>query len=309
MERSTPALKGIRPSDDNVAAGESILSRLRAIGQPLPASGIFVGDGDALVNRSASCQNHFLLVVSASFGESGRKVKSHCISDRGRQRAKNEDSVFVDEVLGLFVVADGMGGHSAGEVASLIAVEQIASHVKDAFVPGEDPVPVMLASIRKANEAILRAASSMPQWESMGTTVVMALFDDQRVFVCHVGDSRAYLVRGGNISPLTKDHTLIEEWVDQGIVPREQARTHGARHGLTRALGMLDDADPETTRVDWTEGEALLLCSDGLTEVLTDPEIMEIIETFTDPTDASRALVRRANEGGGPDNISVIVVR
>jgi len=221
----------------------------------------------------------------------------------------NEDSLHVDEQLGLFIVADGMGGHNAGEIASNIAVQKIAAAVRDGLASGEKVSSIILEAVAAANRAIFFTAASDPWWTEMGTTVVMALFHGERVAISHVGDSRAYMIKNGSIEQLTEDHTFVAEWVKEGSITLEQARTHQARHGLTMALGIDEEVDPVITEREWSPHGSLLLCSDGLTEVLKDSEILDILAKATDPQQACDALVNAANEKGGPDNITVIVIR
>jgi len=215
----------------------------------------------------------------------------------------------MDDKLGLFVVADGMGGHNGGEIASHIAVQQIAEAVPKGFASGQKVASIVQEAISKANQVIYTTAASDPWWHEMGTTVVMALFRDERVYISHVGDSRAYVLQEGAIKQLTQDHTFVAEWVKEGLITPEVARTHKARHGLTMALGIEDEIDVEVLDQAWNQGDSLLLCSDGLTEVLDDPEILDIVSRITDPQDACDALVQSANEKGGPDNITAILIR
>lgn len=230
-------------------------------------------------------------------------------TDRGIASASNEDSLYVDEKLGLFVVADGMGGHNGGEIASHIAVQRIAEAVPEELASGKKVSLIVREAITTANQAIYTTAASDPWWHEMGTTVVMALFRDERVYISHIGDSRAYLLHKGSIQQLTEDHTFVAEWVKDGSITPEVARTHQARHGLTMALGIEDEVDVEVTELDWNQGDSLLLCSDGLTEVLDDPEILDIASRIAEPQEACDALVRSANDKGGPDNITAILIR
>jgi len=230
-------------------------------------------------------------------------------TDSGVVSKSNEDSLHVDEQLGLFIVADGMGGHNAGEIASNIAVQKIAAAVRDGLASGEKVSNIILEAVTAANQAIFFTAASDPWWTEMGTTVVMALFHGKRVVISHVGDSRAYMIKNGSIGQLTEDHTFVAEWVKEGSITPEQARTHQARHGLTMALGIEEEVEPVITELEWSPHESLLLCSDGLTEALEDSEILDIISKATDSQEACDDLVNAANEKGGPDNITVIVIR
>lgn len=228
-------------------------------------------------------------------------------SEKGYLREKNEDSYFVDEELGLFIVADGMGGHNAGEVASRIAVEEIHSTIRNELASGKDPVAVIYEAVTRANVAIFDRASWLPELADMGTTVVMAFVKDGRVTISHVGDSRAYLIRNGDIVQLTEDHSFITESLKQGLITREQARTHQSRHGLTMALGVEDEVEPETTELSWDGESCILLCSDGLIDVLDDSDILEIIQGAETPQAGCDALVQKASEKGSKDDITVIL--
>lgn len=229
-------------------------------------------------------------------------------SRKGCKRRNNEDAFFVDENLGLFIVADGMGGHNAGQVASRIAVENISDVVGEQLSSGIDPVTITNHAITAANHAILDTAAWLPEWANMGTTVVIALIKDHRLTISHVGDSRAYLIRNGDIAQLTEDHSFVAESLKQGFITAEEARTHQSRHGLTMALGVEDEVEPETTELLWGGETCILLCSDGLTEVLDDAEILEIIQVAESPQAVCDTLVERATQKGNEDDVTVILV-
>ena len=226
----------------------------------------------------------------------------------GRARPINQDSLLVDEDLGLFIVADGMGGHNAGEVASSIAVEEIANTVRDRLASGTEATRTIGDSIRAAHEAIFQNSQKKPEWTNMGTTVVLALFHLDRVLISHVGDSRAYEVKDGTIKLLTQDHSFVAEWVRQGYITAQEARTHEARHGLTMALGVDDVVHTGVTDLPRNQVECLLLCSDGLTDVLEDAEILDTIRNADDPQEACDLLLQRSNEKGATDDITVILI-
>lgn len=221
----------------------------------------------------------------------------------------NEDSLHVDEKLGLFIVADGMGGHNAGEIASNIAVHKVAAAVREGLTSEKKVSEVIVEAVAAANRAIFFTAASDPWWNEMGTTLVMALFHDNHVFISHVGDSRAYMIKNRSIRQLTQDHTFVAEWIKEGSITPERARRHQARHGLTMALGIEEEVEPAIAELDLNPHDFLLLCSDGLTEALDDSEILDIVSGSTGPQEACDALVNAANEKGGPDNISVILIR
>lgn len=230
------------------------------------------------------------------------------LTDSGLKRPLNEDSFYVSEDIGLFIVADGMGGHNAGEVASSTAVEAVSSFVSRRLNSEKDPIQLVRQAISRANQTILEKSLNNTAWSEMGTTILIALFLDHGLVLGHVGDSRAYSIGKGFIKQLTEDHTFVAEWLRQGLINRQQARTHHQRHGLTEALGVARELDPDIAIRSWEYTECLLLCSDGLTEMIEDEEILGIVDSSNDPQDACANLVAAANQRGGLDNITVILV-
>lgn len=226
----------------------------------------------------------------------------------GMVRAYNEDSLLVDEDLGLFVVADGLGGHSAGQVASKIAVEEIGKHIREGMGRGRDLMELMRGAIFSAHRAIHEKASRDPQLRDMGTTVVMALFEEDRVMVAHAGDSRAYYILNGSIRLLTEDHTYVATWLREGRITPEQARLHKGKHGLRLAVGIERFDGPQTSQWPAMEDSCLLLCSDGLHDMVDDRELLHVIETSRSPQEACNRLVGTANWKGGEDNVTVILI-
>ena len=242
-------------------------------------------------------------------------------SDVGRVRSHNEDSTAVDVGLGLAMVADGMGGHRGGEVASAMAVksihDQLHAELRDLVRGQVEPESgyaheslVLRDAVARANERIYRASAHEPQHQGMGTTVVALLFHNDRVSIAHVGDSRAYRLRGGRLERLTSDHTLVQELVDRGTHTPQEARACVNRNLLTRALGIAAKTDVDMAEWAVEVGDVYLLCSDGLHNMLPDAEISELLTDGEEPlaTKASR-LVERANDSGGEDNVSVVLVR
>jgi serine/threonine protein phosphatase PrpC len=226
----------------------------------------------------------------------------------GEGRESNEDSLLVDADMGLFVVADGMGGHNAGEIASSLAVRKIAECVRKGLHDDEDPGDLMEGSINAAHEVIVETSAQRPDLAEMGTTVVIALVKGDRLWTAHVGDSRAYLIGKGMIRQMTHDHTFIADLLAEGRITVEQAKSHGARHGLHMALGAGDELRPDIAEWTWEEDDCLLLCSDGLTDTLDDDEILGIMKYAADAGEACADLVTRAREKGGRDDITVILV-
>jgi protein phosphatase len=250
------------------------------------------------------------------------KITFQAVTDVGRKRKGNEDSHFVNPEQNLFVVADGMGGHAAGEVASRIAVDAINEFIcltggdKDITWPFglDDSISYdgnrLKTAIRYANRKVLDATREKAEYEGMATTVAAVLLDGAVANLAHVGDSRVYLVRGETIVQLTHDHSWINEQIQSGLVSAEQARTHPLRNVVTRALGGKADCQVEMQAHDMLSGDILLMCSDGLTTMMPDHEISEVMQGANgDVGDAARALVSSANERGGEDNITVVLIR
>jgi protein phosphatase len=222
-------------------------------------------------------------------------------SDTGRKRRRNEDSYVVAPPL--FAVADGMGGAQAGEVASKLAAAAL-----EETDPGSLSGPERLESlIQEANRRVYERASSDPATSGMGTTMTVALVGSAGVTIGHVGDSRAYVVRSGKLEQLTEDHSLVNELLKSGKLSREEADVHPQRSVITRAVGTDPDVDVDTFVVEASEGDIFLLCSDGLTDMVSDDDIFQTVEKHRDDLDrATKALVSAANRGGGEDNITVI---
>ena len=238
------------------------------------------------------------------------KIEGAGLTDRGRVRPHNEDSVLIDVEHGVFAVADGMGGHAAGEVASSLAVETITHMLCRPREEGADLPDLLRRSIEEANRRIAARGEANPECRHMGTTVVAALADGARFCIAHVGDSRAYLVRDGELHQLTSDHSFVNELVRLGMLSREQAARDPRRNVVTRALGSGTVVAPDILESDAAPGDTLLLCSDGLNTMLDDERILALVEACADDVDlAGERLVEAANAAGGEDNISVVVVR
>jgi PPM family protein phosphatase len=242
------------------------------------------------------------------------RIRMAGMSDPGRMRGENEDRIAVHPELGLAVLADGMGGHQAGEVASGIAVETVIDHFEHresgTAADHASEAETVTEAIRKANSAIYHAGHERADREGMGSTVVVAVFSDNRVCIGHVGDSRLYRLRAGTLEQITKDHSVVQELVNRGIFTAEEARQSVAKNLVTRALGVDPVIEPDVTEALVQDGDLYLLCSDGLNDVLPDDRISHVLNHHGDDIDAAvRELVDLANTGGGPDNISVILAR
>jgi PPM family protein phosphatase len=229
-------------------------------------------------------------------------------TDVGRTRSGNEDSYFCGRTV--FAVADGLGGHQGGEVASAAAVEPLADLDGRDFATPAEAAEALAGAIAEANSAILERAAADPSLWGMGTTVTAAAVAGDLLQLAHVGDSRAYLLRDGTLDQRTTDHTVVGELVRRGRLTPAQAAIHPERSILTRAVGLdpripVDAPDP----IDLQPGDQVLLCSDGLTEAVRDPQITEILSTNPDGSAACTALIDAANNAGGPDNITVVLLR
>jgi protein phosphatase len=224
-------------------------------------------------------------------------------TDVGRVREANEDSYLVAEPL--FVVADGMGGHIAGDVASSTAVKVIQDG--SGQLSSEDPA-TLTKIITDANTAIWGKAQSDPALRGMGTTCTLVLIDDDRVHIAHVGDSRAYRLRDGQLEQLTEDHTLVGRMVQEGRLSEEEAQHHPQRSIITRALGVDEEVQVDLDTVELSDGDRLLICSDGLSSMVEDDQIKDVLARESDPQKTADGLVQLANEAGGDDNVTVVVI-
>ncbi len=242
-------------------------------------------------------------------------IELHAAVDPGRARSNNEDSVATDAEVALAVLADGMGGYNAGEVASNMAtsfilselgrwLREASSHASDAEVRR-----AMDICVDNANRAIFNAANSNPQYAGMGTTLVVAVFRDNRVLLGHVGDSRCYRLRDGRLQQITRDHSLLQEQIDAGLITPEQAAFSANKNLVTRAVGVEDSVLLETHQHDVLPGDLFLMCSDGLSDMLDDDGISQVLQQHESLEQCTHALIEAANDAGGKDNISVILGR
>ncbi|MQB01141.1 MAG: Stp1/IreP family PP2C-type Ser/Thr phosphatase [Actinobacteria bacterium] len=229
------------------------------------------------------------------------RISSAVATDVGRAREANEDAYLARDPL--FVVADGMGGHVAGDIASATAIETIEREWDGSADP--DALSVM---IKDANRSVYEKAEGDPELHGMGTTCTAILVDSDRAHVAHVGDSRAYLLRDGELTQVTEDHTVVGRMEREGKLTKEEAARHPHRNVITRALGIEIDVDVDTWELELTEGDRLLICSDGLNGMVDDSDIRQILMQEADPNGAVHRLVDEANAAGGEDNITVILL-
>ncbi len=227
----------------------------------------------------------------------------------GMVRSSNEDAYGIWPDLSLYAVADGLGGHAGGEVASRMAVEAIREGMVKAYNTPSEIKDIIIEAIKEASTKIILEANKRHNLRGMGTTVVVVRIEDGRVIVAHVGDSRAYLIRGNVLTQITQDHTVVKEYVRLGLLSPQDAVYHPSRHTLSRALGTSAYIDVDAAEVHIQTGDTLILCTDGLTNMLTDREILgTILELRPYPEKITDRLISLANKNGGIDNITVITI-
>ncbi len=243
------------------------------------------------------------------------------LTDTGRVRNHNEDSIGDDVEIGVITLADGMGGYKGGEVASAIAINTIMEELQQqvpSMRPGEEDAEtgyanesiVIREAIKKANETIYQTAQSQPQYQGMGTTVVMGIFYDNRMSIAHVGDSRMYRFRNDSLEQITSDHSLLQELVDRGFYTEEEARASLNKNLVTRALGIEPSVAVDIQEDMTLPGDIYLLCSDGLSDMVSDEDIYLTIKSFgANLEETAKQLINQANENGGKDNVSVVLAK
>jgi len=245
------------------------------------------------------------------------KVRIAGFTDTGLRRQINEDHIDFNQELGIAVLADGMGGHQSGEIASHMAVESVMEHLRSMADPessraitGSQLLEYVSNTISYSNSMIFQASEALEQHKGMGTTLVAALVRDGFIYAGHVGDSRLYVFRDSSLERITKDHSLVQDLVDRGFYTEEEAREASVGHIVTRALGTKEQVEVDTVQHELRDGDIYLLCSDGLSDMVADWKIQETLrERMHDLDDAAQTLVRVANSHGGKDNISVILMQ
>ena len=236
------------------------------------------------------------------------KPKVHGLTDVGRRRENNQDQLLVDEQRDVYAIADGMGGHAAGEVASRIAIQALAETI-DESADGDEANRLLVEAFREGNRRICESVLTRGEWRGMGTTIVALVRRDDKVIIGHVGDSRSYVLRDGKLVQLTHDHSWVGEQVRMGLLTEEEAVKHPMRNIVTRAMGNRAELEVDVSERPVQPGDVYLLCSDGLNSMVGDALIEDILESHRDdPVGACRTLIDAANEQGGDDNITVIVV-
>jgi len=251
------------------------------------------------------------------------RIVSAGLTDLGKCRLHNEDSFAFSDEQGLYIVADGMGGHAAGEIASRTAVSVIFDFVSHQFTKGDATWPpgidasldhhhqVLMAAAHAANQCLCNLSEKNAQYTGMGTTLVAMMVNGANAYIAHVGDSRVYLLRDKHLQMLTHDHTWVNEQVQRNLLSTEEAREHRWRNVITRALGSTCNLAVDAVKKEIRLGDWFLLCSDGLTSMVADAEIEGILSqgADADPRQVCRLLVDKANAAGGEDNISLVLVR
>lgn len=238
---------------------------------------------------------------------SGRSIEWAALTDVGRARERNEDSYIAGEYV--FAVADGLGGHNAGDVASRLAVEPLAALDRTVdSTPVDRVADALSTAVDAANRAVYRRAQNDAKVRGMGTTLTAVAISDGSAHLAHVGDSRCYLIRSGEMTQLSSDHTLVARMVAEGKLTPEQAETHPQRSILTRALGAEPEVDVDTLEIQLQAADRLLLCSDGLSSVIGEDQILKTMQDSKDLKETCKRLIDAANQRGGPDNITVVVV-
>lgn len=241
------------------------------------------------------------------------RLKYGIRTDRGLKRQLNEDNCNVlvgySGVPPCFVIADGMGGHKCGDVASKQAVDSVCNHLLKANWEIEGISELLKNIIADVNKELYQFSLLDESTQGMGTTLIITVFKNRKLYIGHVGDSRVYLIRGNSIQKMTCDHSFIEELVKNGTITKDEAINHPKRNVITRAVGYEHDLQVDTYEIDVLEKDEILVCTDGLTNMLSEEEILDIITKAEDPQAACDTLIQNANNNGGEDNITVIVGR
>lgn len=231
-------------------------------------------------------------------------------TDKGRKRSNNQDSIFMSEtpigpLPNLFLVADGMGGHAAGDFASKYAISVVIDFIRKSTI--KSPVSLLKRALVYASNELYKEAEKDRDKMGMGTTMVAAVFQDKTLYVANIGDSRLYIIND-DIKQITMDHSLVEELIRNGQLERNKGRNHPEKNIITRAMGSRDEAMPDFFELQLNDGDKVLLCSDGLSNMVEDDEIRDIVIDSPDLEDTVSSLISRANYYGGNDNISVIII-
>lgn len=244
-------------------------------------------------------------------------MRASGLTDVGRVREVNQDNFATIDLLGLYIVADGMGGHAAGEKASLSAVstaiEVFSGYDFDEHkLPGYDTVigieDVIKIALKEANNRIIQTSISSVHLQGMGTTSVMTIVENNKIYFGNVGDSRGYLINSSGIKQLTRDHSVVQDLKEQGLITEEEAKVHPYRNVITRCLGMQADVEVDTFSLDFNSGDRILMCTDGLTNHVSNEEMRDMVMSNQPLEEICKNLIDKANERGGHDNITVVIL-
>lgn len=236
-------------------------------------------------------------------------MKAFALTDVGKNRVTNQDYVYcksdaVGNLPNVFIVADGMGGHKAGDIASVTAVDAVLKSIEQS--QKTDVISIMEEAVREANKTLYEKSKCNEEWAGMGTTLVLATVVDSTIFVANIGDSRLYLIDDG-IHQITRDHSYVEEMVSIGEIDKSEARTHSKKNIITRAIGVEEETHADFFEVQFKKGDKLLMCSDGLTNMIEDNDILSVIAGNNNIESTVHKLIDLANDSGGKDNIAVLI--
>ena len=237
-------------------------------------------------------------------------IKAYALTDVGRMRSDNQDYVYctskpVGKLPNLYIVADGMGGHKAGDLASRFSVQTFTDSIKTS--DNDNPITIISDAIKYTNNELLKLAATSTDYTGMGTTFVVATIYGKSMYVANVGDSRLYVL-GDEFRQITRDHSLVEEMVSNGTIDRAQARTHERKNVITRAIGGSEDVMADFFEVELNRGDIVFMCSDGLSNMIEDAQIASVLNSKKEINERAQTLVDIANERGGKDNISIIII-
>lgn len=239
-------------------------------------------------------------------------MKSYAITDIGIKRAMNQDSFLcTEEPVGIlpncFIVADGMGGHNAGDIASKLVINTFVAHMKTSNE--RTPIQAIEEAVRASNEALIEKAREMKELDGMGTTFVLATLIDNQLLIANIGDSRLYLIKNDKIIQITRDHSLVAEMVRNGEIKKEEARFHPQKNVVLRAISTKSIVSPDFYKIKVEKDDIFLLCSDGLSDMLEESEIIKTVNEYAEVSDIAERMVVLANENGGKDNITLVLVK
>lgn len=239
-------------------------------------------------------------------------MESFSVTDVGKKRTVNQDYIFCEEnkigsLPNLYIVADGMGGHNAGDFASRFCVETVTEQIRQSAL--KTPIGIIENAVKNANDLLTKKAEEQSELVGMGTTFVAATILEDTMYVANIGDSRLYII-SDRIKQITEDHSLVEEMIKTGEIKRKDARFHPNKNVITRAVGSNKYVSPDYFEVNLNEGDVVLMCSDGLSNMIDDEEMKEIVKTYSDNLESvGKKLIERANEYGGKDNIAIILIK